>query len=653
MRKVSELDEHFPTGEATVQPVVLWGRNGRVMREKYSAKTASEASDYIKYVEPQAGKSIVLVLALGAYETYDLNRNGDGFNEFPYRTGFKPTCGCCQADGAWVTQEETLPQHYKSFEKFAKVFKHHVNGDPAKNFGDVLKAFWNPQMHRVELLLGIDNAKAPDVVQRIADGEFVAVSMGCKIQYDVCLVCGHRAPTRREYCEHLKFGMRQVTKSGIRAGALNPSPKFFDISIVSRPADQTGYMLKKVARLDPYEIKSGAELGEAMDAHAEKRASLRKLSAIDKIVRGQAVDFKTSPLSEAEGRMLERYRDTIIPAVRRMPTFDDATLKQLAKYPTAKVLSSLSSAGVILTTPEFVRMFAEKMTPGAAEAITDQMLDTIVTMQGHLFDVFAEHPEILAQLEASGAYDVNAENVVPEICGVAGKYLEKRSSIKDYLYRNIVPPALRPDEPAWTDVLNVTDPSTGSTYATTRGAVREMKDEISRKELARIAATAAAMGVGARAVAGAVPKPLSPLVYGATGAAAMAGFGGLRPDYGAHYTSDEGIPVPVQTELAKTSSAGELASSAALVAALGHDYESRLRRGENVHDPRAPIGQRLIARVSGYASENPMLSGASALALLGLLKGKAKHAMDAREKLGHDVGAAGFEALVEAMADLL
>ena len=75
MRKVYELDDHFFTGESSIQPVILWGRDGRPLRERFS-KTASEASDYIQHVQPQPGKTIVLVLALGAYETYGLNQIG-------------------------------------------------------------------------------------------------------------------------------------------------------------------------------------------------------------------------------------------------------------------------------------------------------------------------------------------------------------------------------------------------------------------------------------------------------------------------------------------------------------------------------------------------------------------------------------------------
>ena len=146
MNKVYQLDDYFPTGENTVQPVLLWGANGRPLRESFT-KTASDASDYIKSVTPKPGFSIVLVLGLGAYETYDLNRNGDGFNEFPYKPGLKPSCGCCDfAAGGWISQEEVLPAHYKSFETHGKNYMHHVNKDPNKSVGDVLKAFWNPAM---------------------------------------------------------------------------------------------------------------------------------------------------------------------------------------------------------------------------------------------------------------------------------------------------------------------------------------------------------------------------------------------------------------------------------------------------------------------------------------------------------------------------
>lgn len=605
MRKVYELDTHFATGEATMQPVLLWGANGRPLRERFT-KTASEASDYIKAVEPKPGTSIVLVLALGAYETYDLNRNGDGFNEFPYRNGFKPTCGCCQADGAWVTQSEVLPNHYKTFEEHGKIYRHHQNKDPLKACGDVLKAFWNPQMHRVELLLGLKNELAPDLAERIAAGEYPAVSMGCRIKYDVCTICGHKAPTRKQYCDHLKFGMRQVTPSGLRAGALNPSPKFFDISFVAKPADLTGYMMKKVADEGAYSVRTSSELGEYLDALEEKRAAIRKVADIDKIVRGVPVDHKSSPISAAEASTIQQYRDMILPAVKGMPDLDNGTIKSLAKFPVAEVLSTLSAAGVILTTPEFVKMIVERLAPGTQ--IPEQALDGIVAMQGHLFDLFAQHPQLYEQLSNTGMFDLKARNVNPDIGVVAEQYLEKRSTITDYLSRQLLPPQLRAEEPNWTDSLHVSDPATGEKFITTRGAARDAHDEIAKKQLAKLLGTGALLAAGGRIAAGMVPKPFHPLTWATTGLIASKA---LKPDYGSQYLTDEGIPISTMTELRKESSAASVGlpilGSTALVAAMGHDYLSRLRSGQPVNEPDAPLGRRLLDRLGEFYADNPAL----------------------------------------------
>lgn len=624
MRKVYDLDPHFATGEATVQPVLFWGADGRPLRERFT-KTASEASDYIRSVEPKPGTTIVLVLALGAYERYDLNRNGDGFNEFPYKQGVQPTCGCCRADnGAWVSHDETLPQHYGTFEKHGKVYRHHQNTDPLKACGDVLKAFWNPQMHRVELLIGVENDKAPDLVERIGDGDYPAVSMGCRIRYDVCTICGHRAPTRKQYCDHLKFGMRQVSPSGLRAGALNPSPRFFDISWVVRPADQTGYMLKKVAyEHDVYVIRSAAESGEYLDQVDEKRAAIQKLSDIDKVIRGVPVDHKTSPLSAGEAAQVQQYHQLIQPAIKQMPVMDDATLSSLSKYPLAQVLSTLSAAGVILTTPEFVKLMIERMVPGTK--IPEETLDAVVAMQGQVFDLYAQHPQLLDQVQQSGLFDMTPANVQPEIAQKAEKYLEKRSTVSDYLARTLVPRDFRDEEPRWTDTLHVTDPSTGQLYQTNRGAARDAHDAIAKKQLLKMVGGATLLGGAYKLLAPNLPAVARPLALGAAG---LIGYQHLRPNMGSQYRTEEGVDIPTLTELHAVKNSADTAhiglpilGSAALVAALGHDYESRLRRGYPVNQPDQPLHRRIVDRLGEYSADHPALAFLSGLAAYGGARG--------------------------------
>ena len=70
---------------------------------------------------------------MGASEFYGPNRNGDAF------------------------RESELIKTHKTFETNAHVYKSHVNKDPAKSYGKVVKSFYNPDMHRVELILEIDN----------------------------------------------------------------------------------------------------------------------------------------------------------------------------------------------------------------------------------------------------------------------------------------------------------------------------------------------------------------------------------------------------------------------------------------------------------------------------------------------------------------
>jgi hypothetical protein len=623
LRKIIELDETLG-GESVVRPVLLWGANGRPLRELDNVKTASEAGDFIKSVEPKPGMTIVLVLALGAYEFYDLNRNGDGFNESPYRIGFKPTCGHSECErgmvDGWITQEDTIPFHYKSFETMGKNYMHHVNKDPKKAVGDILKSFWNPTMHRIELLVGIDNTLAPEIVQRIADGDYPAVSMGCRIKYDVCTECGHRAPTRNHYCEHLKYGLRQVGKRGLRYGALNPSPRWFDLSWVIKPADQTGFMMKKVAHEAAYEIRASADLGEYLEAVDEKRAAIQKVSDIDKVVRGLPVDHKTSPLSAGEAQLVRNYHQSIQPALRNMPVMDDKTIGSLAQHPVAEVLSTLSAAGVVLTTPEFVKLILAKMAPGVR--VDETTLDAMVALQGQIFDFFAKNPQALDQLMQTHLFDINAKNVKPEIAGKAEKYLEKRSTMMDYLGRALVPPTLRSEEPPFTDTFHVRDPATGHSYATTRGAATAAHDEIARRQLVKMLGGGAMLAGAYKLLAPGLPAMLRPV---AAGTAGLLGYKYLRPNWGPQYMTDEGVAIPASTELSQERTANEFASvalpvlgSAALVAGLGHDYESRLNRGEFVSDPNAPIHTRLFNKLEQHAHEHPALTMLGSLSAYGL-----------------------------------
>ena len=409
--KLIELDELSRYGEPTIQLVQPHEYN-----RLYHVKAASEALDYIKNVKPQDGRTIILVLAMTAGEFYGPNRNGDAWPERPLQVG-----------STKIDENQVLPVHYRSFETDANIFRHHVNKDPEKRVGDVLKAFYNWPMHRVELLLSLINDKAQDIVERIERGEFPAVSMGCKVKYDVCSICGNRARNRREYCDDAKYRLGDFLPNGKRIFVWNPSPRFFDISMVRRPADKLGYMMKKVAEAVP-DIRSSAILGEYVENASRKVAGLQKLSIIHKILRGMVGAAK-----DEDGRLQRFGADLARPMAEKMPPIDDETIRSLLRYRPAEVLATLSSMGILLTTPEFIKFFVWKIDPSVE--IPEEILDRAVAAQQQVFELLANNPKLLDEIDGTEFVDTDKENRSPELAKKLEPLAEKRSQTEHNLYR--------------------------------------------------------------------------------------------------------------------------------------------------------------------------------------------------------------------------
>lgn len=216
-----------------------------------TAEISSEMQSAIQEIVPNKEKSYILCNALGSGEYWGANKNADYF------------------------PEDSLQKYAKTFES-AGIFKHHQNKDMSKSLGKVVYAHYNPDMHRVELLLEVDKKRAPDIVQRIEQNEKIAVSMGCKVPYDVCSICYKKASKSHEYCDHIKKEKNKVYPDGRKVAMVNTRPTFFDISFVTIPADRGGYMMKKVAEME-LESELSAKLGEEwLNEHHLKESDINK-----------------------------------------------------------------------------------------------------------------------------------------------------------------------------------------------------------------------------------------------------------------------------------------------------------------------------------------------------------------------------------------
>jgi len=241
-------------GNVLCQPI-LFNKDGSLEKTASALEMRSKlhprVQDFVRNIIPTPSGIYILVNALGAGEYWGSNVNGDFF----------PEKALIHAPSNW----EQLP-----FEEMRRVgkswdygfptfmnaypYKHHMNKDPSRAFGRVELAVWNPQMHRVELVLYLDRAlcmqfDAMDVIERIERGEFPDVSMGCKVPYDVCMICGKQSKTPQDYCVCASTMMNKILPDGRKVAVRNDFPRFFDISIVFIGADKTAKVMAKLAQV--------------------------------------------------------------------------------------------------------------------------------------------------------------------------------------------------------------------------------------------------------------------------------------------------------------------------------------------------------------------------------------------------------------------
>lgn len=205
--------------------------------------TGDELRKYISKLtkEDRSKNAYVLVNALGAGEYFGSNINAD---YFPWN----------------ALAHEGDDYGHKTFLR-AHAFQHHVNKDPLKAFGTPTLSLLNTKMKRVELVIRLDREKAKaegadGIIVRIDKGEFPDVSMGCKVPYDICSICGNRSKTRSDYCVHMMpspdmrdvYGPNKILEDGRKVYVINTVPRFFDISFVFIGADKTAKVMAKVAQ---------------------------------------------------------------------------------------------------------------------------------------------------------------------------------------------------------------------------------------------------------------------------------------------------------------------------------------------------------------------------------------------------------------------
>ncbi len=312
---------------------------------KHASGYHPEIAAYIEKAKPLEGLIQVLLTALGATPYWPQNVNGDDF----------PVSALAHGGDDYG---------YKTFLSNANYFTHHVNKDPALAKGKVLLSVWNEPAKRVELVIGINPTLDPDAADMVSRGDPLCFSMGAKLPFDVCTICANKAKTRAEYCDHLRYQMNQIDpESGKLIGAINPFPKFFDISRVLIPADKTAYMWEKIASAAPgsnvfsklgsaalAELPAG-RLGDMqyLQKVAEQRSDgLPKKAAVQKKAEIKKRILAVQPQADLEvSKLLPQVKQALEAAA---PSIPEHILRQAQSIKSALV--TLLSLGMLPTPQE-------------------------------------------------------------------------------------------------------------------------------------------------------------------------------------------------------------------------------------------------------------------------------------------------------------
>lgn len=430
MIKYIEFNSIDDNGEQRIHTI------DQVMSLNKTASAGNYAPDILNYIQgmkKREDRYYIVINALGSYESWGRNSRGDVFPRKDLsHVSLRSDMGTPNDYG------------YKTFEYYAKLFKHHANKPHHPSYGEVLFAHFNAGMDRVELIVAVDLDTGGDIVEALENGEDVAVSMGAKVPFDECSICHKKAKTRKEYCKHLKHHLgKLVTPSlsekwskelgyhipiGKDIVALNTRPRFFDISRVTRGADKVSYILGKAA--SDNNVISGVDLADAYgitDNYFDKIAEMGKRGEMSKKIPGDenTVDGKVVIPKQIKDRVKNNIDIEVDKSIGNEPEINSNKLNYLASnFPFKNILSTMLGLGIHPKPKEFQRIVLVSI--GEPE----------------MANRFEKHNLIFNEDMADNEIPFNIESINDLIAGNLKDVMESRSSCPNFIVKRLNTPLI-------------------------------------------------------------------------------------------------------------------------------------------------------------------------------------------------------------------
>ena len=276
------------------------------------------------------------VTAVGAFEKYGQNRNGDAFSR------------------------KACVDYHDTFVKYGAVFRHHRNHDRNNNLGLIKASAYNPHMERIELYIHANKDRAQDELHRLEKEGEIPFSMAAKVAFDRCNICNtiRKNASDPNQCDHVKYELGKMAEDGTIVCTHNDEPRFFDISFVGRPADRIAWQLKVAADglLDSIELaeQAGIHVPVSLDDYAygsnDKRDILEKLAMYQETyARWLAPGIKQASIKTSRDKYLfSLLRATSTP-------LSDSTVAELRSMPVKTAMYTLAKAGTVMDVETFFK----------------------------------------------------------------------------------------------------------------------------------------------------------------------------------------------------------------------------------------------------------------------------------------------------------
>jgi hypothetical protein len=324
LRKLTFSDQYSPevgVGLQLVEDTAVFGKTANV--------TFDCTSDALKPDKDHVG---IHAVALGDFEHYGMNRNGDGFPK-----------KACQ------TRHDTFVTH-------GHVFVGHKNSDREHSVGQIVKSAYNEPMGRIQLFLHAHKDKAQSQLHKLAQEGSHSFSMACRVPFDRCDMCNtlRKSAADPNQCEHIRDSLGQTFPDGKVACTQNDYPTWFDMSFVSRPADRIAWNLKVAMEHGTMDAvkqaeSSGLWVPDALEydvpGYKHKFEDLQKLAAFE---------AKYQALEQAGTR---RGYDRYLWDLRKAAAYEltDAHVDCLRRFSPEQVFSKLAEHGVIMDAATFFK----------------------------------------------------------------------------------------------------------------------------------------------------------------------------------------------------------------------------------------------------------------------------------------------------------